>query len=170
MLKHYFFSFLLLAAILFVGSVEAQAQSKWQLGGAFSHGNKAENFGIHLRPAYKLFDRFHVTPSATFFFNTDIPINSELRVRSFNIDGNYFLDNKDSLFETYLLAGLNFTRRKIVSTDAAGFENTNKSVLRGLNLGAGANLRLLKNFAPFAEARYTVGGYSQFEIMAGVKF
>lgn len=154
-----------------ISEAKAQAQEKtpnWELTGAISHGNKAEAFGVHLRPTYKLFDRLHAAPSVTFFFPSEPATFLKRNVTSWNIDGVYMLQSDDSLFEPYVIGGLNFTRQKL-TFDNSGSDETSKRTRRGVNIGAGANLRLLKRFAPFAEARYAIGGYMQFEIMAGVK-
>ncbi len=152
--------------IMLFGNTRVEAQN-WEFAGAISHGNKAEAFGIHLRPTYKLFDRLYAAPSVTFFFPSE-PNFTKLNVTSWNADALYILKSEDSLFETYLIGGLNFSRvKRTVQTIASDL--TSKGTEAGVNIGAGANLRLLKRFAPFAEARYTIGGYSQFEIMAGIK-
>lgn len=156
-----------LLTIMFFGNTAVQAQN-WELTGAISHGNKAEAFGVHLRPTYKLFDRLHAAPSVTFFFPSEPTTFLRRNVTSWNVDALYVMKSEDSLFEPYVIGGLNFTRQKL-TFDNNGADETSKRTRRGVNLGAGANLRLLKRFAPFAEARYTIGGYSQFEIMAGIK-
>ena len=152
---------------MFIGTTSAQAQN-WEMTGAITHGNKAEAFGVHLRPTYKLFDRLYAAPSVTFFFPSEPATFLKRNVTSWNIDGVYMLQSDDSLFEPYVIGGLNFTRQKL-TFDNSGSDETSKRTRRGVNIGAGANLRLLKRFAPFAEARYDIGGNMQFEIMAGVK-
>jgi opacity protein-like surface antigen len=167
--KSFFVSFALAFLSLAFGSIqESFAQDKWQYVAAASHGNKAEAFGLHLRPVYRLFDRIHVAPSVTFFGSSDKSFNVTQNVTSWNIDANYRLNSDDSLFEPYLLGGLNFSRVKTTLDGTAG-TLTNKGTQRGVNIGAGADLKLLKRFKPFAEARYTIGGFAQFEIMAGIK-
>lgn len=142
------------------------AQSKWQYTAAIAHGNKAEAFGLHLRPTYMLFEKLHVAPSVTFYGSSDLTSSDSQRFTEFNADAFYIVDSEDSLFQPYFLAGLNFSRRRI-ENDL--LRSISKRTRQGVNIGAGVNLRLLKRFAPFAEARYTVGGFGQFEIMAGVK-
>lgn len=149
---------------MFVRTTTAQVQN-WEMTGAISHSNKAEAFGIHLRPTYKLFDRLHAAPSVTFFFPSESNLFSKQNITSWNIDGVYIVKSYDSLFEPYVIGGLNFTRQKRKFDSG----ETTKRTRQGVNLGAGANLRLLKSFAPFVEARYTIGGYNQFEIMTGIK-
>ncbi len=142
------------------------AQSKWQFAGAIAHGNKAESFGLHLRPTYLLFEKLHVAPSVTMYSSADLTSSDTQRFTEFNADAFYMVDSDDSLFQPYLLAGLNFSRRRI-ENDL--LRSISKRTRQGVNIGAGVNFRLLKRFAPFAEARYTIGGFGQFEIMAGVK-
>jgi hypothetical protein len=163
--------FTLIGIILFSGlAFQSSAQilsndSKWQFGAALAHGNKVDAFGLHLRPAYMLFDQLHIVPSTTLFFGSQIG-NLKRNVSSFNIDGNYVIKSDDTLFQPYFLGGLNFSRERIKNDS----DNTvMKRTRRGVNIGAGVDLRLLKRFAPFAEARYTIGGYGQFEVMAGLK-
>jgi hypothetical protein len=144
----------------------AMAQSKWQYAAAIAHGNKAEAFGLHLRPTYKLFEKVHVAPSLTIYGESNPSGLVSQRVTEYNADAFYLVDSKDSLFEPYFLAGLNFSRQRMEFDLLQGVSKMTKS---GVNIGAGVNLRLLKRFAPFAEARFTLGGYGQFEIMAGLK-
>jgi hypothetical protein len=40
----------------------------------------------------------------------------------------------------------------------------------GFNLGLGTMVRISDHMFPFAEGKYTVGGYSQFTVIFGVKF
>lgn len=153
-------------ALGLVFSFSSLAQSKWQFAGAVAHGNKAEAFGLHLRPTYLLFEKLHVAPSVTFYGSSDLTSSDSQRFTEFNADAFYIVDSEDSLFQPYFLAGLNFSRRRI---ENELLRSINKRTRQGVNIGAGVNLRLLKRFAPFAEARYTIGGFGQFEIMAGLK-
>jgi len=81
-----------------------------------------------------------------------------------NTNLNYYL-YKSNEAKIYGLGGLNYAN---ISGSSNPFSSINAKL--GLNIGAGANFNIDKNFTPFAEARYVLSSYDQVVLFLGVKF
>jgi opacity protein-like surface antigen len=127
--------------------------------------------GIFLTGIYELNLPFHLAPSFTYF----LPRTNELiqgtfiqktRVSSmmFDLNGHYVFNSLDK-FEFYGLAGLNITLAKLkwLETTSKGTDNA-----LGLNLGAGAYMKMTEQFDLYGEIKYIVSKYDQVMVNVGV--
>ena len=110
-------------------------------------------------------EKLTIAPQLIFYFPEDHG-NGKSSVFELNVNANYYFYNQDVL-EFYGFGGLNYTRGKW-NPDGPGDSSTNGEM--GLNLGAGLNFEIGKNFIPFTELRITLGDYDQFVFGAGLKF
>lgn len=138
---------------------------------AFASGD-IDEIGIGGLGEFKVGDKVTISPQLIFYFPDDNNGRGNDWKQSFlEINGNvhyYFFD--EDIFEIYGLAGLNFARWSYEYNDGFGNEVDDSGVELGLNLGAGMNFDIGKNFVPFAELRLTVGEFDQFVLSTGLKF
>jgi opacity protein-like surface antigen len=130
---------------------------------------------------------FHISPSVTFFLphitkTGDAFSQSTYTVSTlmFDINGHYVVNSLDR-FEFYALAGFDILlawKKEIYKTlSATPFTETRKEQdnALGLNIGAGANMKITEQIDLFAEAKYVIYGkdklffsnYNQFMVTAG---
>lgn len=159
----------LFAVILFAGtwlSTDVNAQAKKRIG--FFLAAESGDFdliGFGGVGEFRVANQVTIAPQLIFYVPEEHG-NVEVGLLEININCNYYFYDKDA-FEFYGLAGLNFARSK-VDFDGPGNDHTDTEM--GLNLGAGLNLEIGKNFIPFTELRFTLGEYDQFVFNAGLKF
>jgi len=125
---------------------------------------------------------FHLSPSVTFFFPNVTKISSgtyTISTLMLDINGHYVVNSLDR-FEFYGLAGFDilFAWGKVKDNVSATVTETFKKQdnALGLNIGAGANMKITEQIDLFAEAKYIIYGkdklffsnYNQFMVTAGV--
>lgn len=113
---------------------------------------------------FAVMDKLTISPQLIFYFPEDKG-PYDVKFFELNVNANYYFYNHDIL-EFYGLGGLNYSRVK-VDYDGGGDSSDGEI---GLNLGAGLNFEIGKNFIPFTELRLTIGEYDQFVFNAGLKF
>ena len=157
MKKLIFVAGIIVVAVAFATPASAQINSR--VGGMISFtGGDVDETGFGLVGEFGVAQKISIAPQIIFYF----PDNFDFF--EVNLNANYYFFNQD-VFEMYGLGGLNFSR---VGYEVAG-ENESDTEL-GLNLGIGTNFQFGKKFVPFAEFRFTLGGYDQVALGLGVKF
>lgn len=128
-------------------------------------GGDVDMIGLGGVGEFRVAEKVAISPNLIFYFPEERG-GGDLSFFELNINANYYFYNQD-IFEFYGFGGLNYTRVKW-DWDGPGGDNTDGEM--GLNLGAGLNFELGKNFIPFSELRVTVGEFDQFVFSAGLKF
>jgi opacity protein-like surface antigen len=143
--------------------------------------NKSGHLYVSLKGIVELSLPFHLSPSITFFAPhvTKIsPGRYTVSTLMFDVNGHYVVNSLDK-FEFYGLAGFNIllSWKKTVNTYSTFSETTKEQDnALGLNIGAGANMKITQQIDLFAEAKYVIYGkdklffsnYNQFMVSAGV--
>ena len=173
---HYIFVFFL----AFLSCNLSFAQVKVYPGLVF--GSEIETAGITVGAEFFVTDKVSITPDFILYFpnkESSIIGGSRIEVKSklWELNGNvhYYFVNKSNI-SFYGLGGLNYSHAAVSykETDVddgeieAQFEADDGEV--GINLGAGANFPVGRNFTPFAEIKYVAASTDQLVIGAGLKF
>lgn len=157
---------ILTVAILLVIHLAAVAQVR--VGPFLGYGNELGLWGLGAYAEISFNDRLSVSPVFTQYFPEDFENIPRRTVWELNTNLNYYVIRGDVGY-LYGLAGLNYTHFKI-RTRTATLDVIEKDGNVGLNLGIGTMVRVNDIILPFAEGKYTAGGYSQFTLIFGVKF
>lgn len=164
-------SLIVFAIAMIAGMGQLWAQDSKRIGGQLIYGTNINTLGIGAIAEFPIAEKMVISPSFSFYFPKDETV---VKTSAFEINGNlnYILLEENSI-QLYGLGGLNFTQLK-VKTDLSIIGGTSDfSVSQGrigLNLGAGANFDLGKNFLPFAELKYIISDFDRLVIAAGLKF
>jgi len=158
------------AAFLLAGMGQLFAQDSKRIGAQLIYGTDINSLGIGAIAEFPVADRMVISPSFSFYFPND---EGFVKTSAFEINGNLnytFVEENNILF--YGIGGLNYTNYKVKTNMAqVGYPNYSASSGEiGLNLGAGANFDLGKNFVPFGEVKYILGGFDRLVLAAGIKF
>jgi outer membrane immunogenic protein len=158
------------AAFLMIGMGHLFAQDSKRIGAQLIYGTDINTLGIGAIAEFPVAERLAISPSFSFYFPKD---EGFVKTSAFEINGNLnytFVEENNILF--YGIGGLNYTNYKVKANMAqVNLPNYSSSVGEiGLNLGAGANFEVGKNFLPFAEIKYIVGGFDRLVLAGGVKF
>jgi len=147
------------------------AQDSKRIGGQLIYGTNINTIGIGAIAEFPIADRMVISPSFSFYF----PKNSgSVKTNAFELNGNLnytFIDENDIVF--YGIGGLNFTNYSVkfdLTGIPGGADYSASSGNIGLNLGAGANFDIGKNFLPFGEIKYIIGNFDRLVLAAGIKF
>jgi hypothetical protein len=132
--------------------------------------NRSGIVSVSFKGIYELSLPFHISPSFTIFYphitkdQLDKTIVSSMM---FDVNGHYVFNSLDK-FEFYFLAGLDilFAKKKETFESAAKFTERDNAL--GLNLGAGAYMKITEQFDIFGEAKYIFSKYDQFMLNAGI--
>ena len=137
--------------------------------------NKSGNIALSFKGIYEISVPLHISPSLTIFYPN---ITKEQMTKTIvsammaDINGHYVFNSLDK-FEFYGLAGINilFAKKKEkFLEDIDGYEPQveNDNAL-GLNLGAGAYMKITEQFDLSGEAKYIFNNkYNQFMINVGI--
>lgn len=180
------FTILLVAAIA-IPSLNAQF-TKMGGGLTFTSGylfhkvdydyNKSGYLGLNLRGVYKVNVPIEIVPKFTFLYPhvwkfSDIMSTSRVTVTTmmFDVDGHYKFNALDK-FEFYGLAGANILLAW--KRDKYDYQGMPTSIQKesdnalGLNVGAGAYMKLTDQFNLYGEAKYIFSKYHQVVVNAGI--
>ena len=152
-------------------SLAVTAQEDSRIGGFIAYGSEIKSVGFGVNAEFPIIENLTIAPSFIYYLPKDEEI---VKTTIFEINGNanYYFMNEDSI-GLYGLAGINYTSVKVKVEDiyGLGYGGASASDSKvGLNLGAGANFNLGKNWMPFAELKYILSDYDQLVLVAGVKF
>ena len=154
---------------LFITSLIATASlSQVRVGPFLAYGDRLGLWGLGAYSEILLNDRVSISPVFTQYFPENFDNIPRKTVWEVNGNVNYYVIRGEVGY-LYGLAGLNFTNIKIRTTTATTDEVENDGNL-GVNFGLGTMVRINDLILPFAEGKYTAGGYSQFSLIFGVKF
>lgn len=157
---------ILTSLILFFVATTSLAQIR--LAPFLGYGEGLNRWGIGAYAEIALNDRVSISPAFTQYFPKNFDSNPRRSGWELNGDVNYYVINGDIGY-LYALAGLNYTNvRTRTSTPANDIIDNDGNF--GFNFGIGSMAHVTDLIYPFAEAKYTAGGYSQATLIFGVKF
>ncbi|NJO02486.1 MAG: porin family protein [Bacteroidia bacterium] len=169
-------SLLLLLALTFTQTIQAQDTPPFELGAGLIYGTEIEEIGFNVRANYSFNENLRIAPSINYFIPNKEDIGgfeNKTSIWSINVDGNYLLFIGSDMVNLYGLAGLNVTLVKTSQEQEVegGFnteisEDTETEV--GLNLGIGVDVDLGR-ITPFGEFKYVVSEFDQAVLTVGVK-
>ena len=154
----------LLVSLLVTGASLAQVRVGPHLG----YGEGLNRWGIGAYSEIAFNDRISVSPNFTAYFPENFDNNPRRSGWELNANANYYVVTGDVGY-LYGLAGLNWTNVR-TRTSTPSVDVTDNDGNFGFNFGIGTMVNINEFLYPFAEGKYTVGGYSQLTLIFGVKF
>ena len=139
--------------VCMMAAVDSSAQ---KIGAMLGYGTEVEALGLGINGEFNINDRVSISPSFIYWFVDNA------NVWEFNANVNYYFTKAGSA-DFYGLAGIN-----LLGAKAEGAEDGNSEV--GLNLGAGCNFNIGKNWEPFTELKFVIGDADQLGLFFGAKF
>lgn len=139
-----------------------------RVGPFLGYGNELGLWGLGAYSEISLNEKVAISAVFTQYFPENFDNIPRRTVWELNSNVHYYVIRGDVGF-LYGLAGLNYTNFRI-RTRTATTDVVDKDGNFGLNVGAGTMVRINDLILPFAEAKYTAGGYSQLTLIFGVKF
>lgn len=150
------------------GSAITTSLAQVRVGPFLAYGEGINLWGIGAYAELLFNDRVSLSPQFTQYFPENFDNNPRLSGWELNANMNYYVVRGDIGY-VYGLAGLNYTTiRTRISTPIA--DNVDNDGNLGFNFGIGAMARVNDFLFPFAEGKYTAGGYSQAGLIFGVRF
>ena len=139
-----------------------------RVGPFLGYGESLNRWGIGAYTEIAFNDRISFSPQFIQYFPKTFDSNPRRSGWELNANANYYVVNGD-VASLYGLAGLNYTNiRTRTTTPAAEVVDNDGNV--GFNFGIGTMVNINDSLFPFAEGKYTAGGYSQASLIFGVKF
>jgi hypothetical protein len=148
--------------------VSSASNAQVRVGPFLGYGDELGLWGLGVYSEIAFNEKLSFSPIFTQYFPKSIDNIPRRTVWELNTNLNYYLLRGDVVY-LYGLTGLNFTQIKI-RTRTAMTDDVDRDGNLGVNLGVGTMIGLNDLLLPFAEAKYTAGGYSQFTLIFGVKF
>lgn len=139
--------------ICMMAAVDSSAQ---KIGAMLGYGTEVEALGLGVNGEFNINSKVSISPSFIYWFVDNV------NVWEFNANVNYYFTTAGSA-DFYGLAGINLLGAKV-----EGAEDGNSEV--GLNLGAGCNFNIGKNWEPFTEVKFVIGDADQLGLFFGAKF
>ena len=143
------------------------------IGGGLVFGADIENLGLQANGHFVVNEekKLRIGANLTFFFpeKTSTAVGDiTTNLFAINVDGHYMFVNAEDLI-MYAIGGLNLSFVNIDAPTITGIGafDTSASDL-GINIGGGVEYTVPFGRA-YAELKYTVGGFDQLEIGAGVR-
>lgn len=140
--------------VCMIASYDSNAQ---KIGVMLGYGTDVEELGLGINGEFNINSKVSISPSFIYWFVENAS------VWEFNANVNYYFTKAGSA-DFYGLAGINMFSVK------ADVENADRASEVGLNLGAGANFNVGKNWEPFTELKFVLGDADQLGLFFGVKF
>lgn len=147
-------------------SVASNAQVR--VGPFLGYGDGFGLWGLGAYSEITFNEKLSVSPVFTQYFPKDLEGVPRRSVWELNTNLNYYVIRGDVGY-LYGLAGFNYTNINI-RTRTALTDEVERDGNFGFNAGVGTMFRINDLLLPFAEGKYTVGGYSQWTLIFGVKF
>jgi outer membrane protein X len=136
----------------------ASTASAQKIGVFLGYVTEVEELGIGVNGEFNINSNMSIAPSFVYWFPED-PISWW----EFNANVNYYFATAGSA-DFYGLAGFNLFG---IDYDIDGVDGETEV---GLNLGAGANFNIGKNWEPFTELKFVLGDADQLGLFFGAKF
>lgn len=156
--------FTLLLPLLIAASSHAQVR----VGPFLGYGDGLGLWGLGAYSEIVLNEKVSISPIFIQYFPENFDNIPRRTVWELNANVNYYLLRGYTGY-LYGLAGLNYTNIKTRTRTALTDAVENDGNL-GVNVGLGTMVRINELIVPFAEGKYTAGGYSQWTLIFGVKF
>lgn len=118
-------------------------------------------FGLTLQLFYGITEEIRGGVDYTYYFIGE----RQLSANEFNLNAHYFFRNRDNVI-VYALGGINISR---VEGEEERWGPNVDSRNFGLNAGVGLEIEV-GNISLFGEPKFTLGGWNQFLITAGVRY
>lgn len=144
------------------------AEAQVRVGPFLGYGDGLGLWGIGAYTEIALNDRVSISPIFTQYFPKDLEGIPRRNMWEVNANVNYYVVHGDIGY-LYGLAGVNYTNINI-RTRTALVDEVERDGNLGVNVGLGTMFRVTELLLPFAETKYTVGGYSQWTLIFGVRF
>ena len=139
--------------VCMMAAVDSSAQ---KIGVMLGYGTEVEELGIGVNGEFNINDKVSISPSFIYWFPKD-----PLSWWEFNANANYYFTTAGSA-DFYGLAGINLFGYNVEGGDGESEV--------GLNLGAGVNFNIGKNWEPFTELKFVIGDADQLGLFFGAKF
>lgn len=139
--------------VCMMAAVDSSAQ---KIGVMLGYGTEVEELGIGVNGEFNINDKVSISPSFVYWFPKD-----PLSWWEFNANANYYFTTAGSA-DFYGLAGINLFGFNVEGGDGESEV--------GLNLGAGVNFNIGKNWEPFTELKFVIGDADQLGLFFGAKF
>lgn len=132
--------------------------------------NKSGVIAVSFKGIYEVSVPVHISPSFTIFYphiTKDMMDKTTVSSMMFDINGHYVFNSLDK-FEFYGLAGLDilFAKKKESLGTYGTFKEKDNAL--GLNIGAGAYMKITEQFDLYGEAKYVISKYDQFMVNVGL--
>ncbi len=167
--NHFFLSVIISLFYILSFSHSANAQLVTEsgdltLGAGLSYGSSvghlgSSELGVTLQIYYGIIEEIRGGVDYTYYYISE----NNLGASELNLDGHYFFRNRDNVI-IYGLGGLNLS---IINADPDVWGNISSRKI-GLNAGVGLEYDL-GNFSLYGEPKFTLGGWNQFLVTAGVR-
>jgi opacity protein-like surface antigen len=155
--------FTTVSALMMCLSLKAQLR----VGQFLGYGVGLGLWGLGVHTELLVNERLGISPVLIQYFPKKFDNTPRRSAWELDINADYYFLTGD-VGNLYGLGGINYTRTRLRGHDLTGDEVQTKGDL-GLNLGLGTMFRI-NNILPFAEAKYTLGGYSQLTFFIGARF
>lgn len=139
--------------------------------------HRTQILAVTFKGIYELNLPFHIEPSFTWYMprvtKEDLGPSTYKQIMSsimFDVNGHYVFNSLDK-FEFYGLAGLNITfmgMKYVTEVDGDKSKSKYTDNAFGLNVGAGAYMKLTDQFDLYGEAKYVISKYDQLMVNVGV--
>jgi len=159
-------TFMLTTFILLSLTTVSLAQVR--VGPFLAYGNKLGLWGLGAYSEIAINEKMSISLFFTQYFPENLSNIPKRTVWEVNSNLNYYVIRGEVGY-LYGLAGLNYTHEKI-RTQTASLEIVERDKNIGLNVGIGTMVRINDLLLPFAEGKFTAGGYTQLSLIFGVKF
>lgn len=153
---------------LALAALSLTASAQVRVGPFLGYGDGLGLWGLGAYTEISFNDRLSVSPIFTQYFPKDLEGIPRRNMWEVNANANYYVIRGDVGY-LWGLAGLNYTNIKI-RTRTAFTDQVERDGNLGFNVGLGTMFRVNDRLLPFAETKYTAGGYSQWTLIFGVKF
>jgi outer membrane protein X len=134
----------------------AQQAAAQKIGVFLGYGTEVEELGLGVNGEFGINDKVAIAPSFIYWLPED-PVSWW----EFNVNAMYYFTKSGSA-DFYGLAGINLFSAKV-----EGFDGNSEV---GINLGAGANFNIGKNWEPFTELKFVLGDADQLGLFFGARF
>ena len=144
----------------------AALQAQVRLGPFLGYGERLGLWGLGVHTEVMLNDRFGVSPIFIQYFPKQLGSTYRKTAWELDLNVNYHVLTGE-VASLYGLGGVTYTKIRIRDQNLLTDQLESDGNI-GLNAGLGTLFRI-NNILPFAEAKYTLGGYSQLTVFVGVK-
>ena len=148
-------------------TLSAASLAQVRVGPFLGYGDGLGLWGLGVHTELLVSEKLSINPVFIQYFPKALTGAFRKSAWELDLNANYYLINGE-VGKLYGLGGINYTQIRFRDRNSMMEEAVTDGNL-GLNLGLGT-IFLINNIMPFAEAKYTVGGYSQLTVFVGVKF